>query len=146
MPGPLQESHSGTLSEYNNKQLRFIYLIWQNALCNDNIHQLVTYVITIINNLQEELKQIEIQTLSEFFAVSSDPLAQKHGLLYLPHSYVVPGGRFNEMYNWDSYFINIGYSNNNIHNVGAVELVIYLYLYLYIDTEFVCTISIIDVM
>lgn len=27
------------------------------------------------------------------------------GLLYLSHSYVVPGGRFNEMYGWDSYFI-----------------------------------------
>ena len=27
------------------------------------------------------------------------------GLLYLPHKYVVPGGRFNEMYGWDSYFI-----------------------------------------
>jgi alpha,alpha-trehalase len=27
------------------------------------------------------------------------------GLLYLPRPYVVPGGRFNEMYGWDSYFI-----------------------------------------
>src|SRR5512146_2429228 len=27
------------------------------------------------------------------------------GLLYLEHPYVVPGGRFNEMYGWDSYFI-----------------------------------------
>jgi alpha,alpha-trehalase len=27
------------------------------------------------------------------------------GLLYLPHPYVVPGGIFNEMYGWDSYFI-----------------------------------------
>jgi alpha,alpha-trehalase len=27
------------------------------------------------------------------------------GLLYLPEAYVVPGGRFNEMYGWDSYFI-----------------------------------------
>ncbi len=27
------------------------------------------------------------------------------GLLYLPDAYVVPGGRFNEMYGWDSYFI-----------------------------------------
>ena len=28
-----------------------------------------------------------------------------HGLLYLPNKYVVPGGRFNEMYGWDSYFV-----------------------------------------
>ncbi len=27
------------------------------------------------------------------------------GLLYLPKPYVVPGGRFNELYGWDSYFI-----------------------------------------
>jgi alpha,alpha-trehalase len=27
------------------------------------------------------------------------------GLLYVPNPYVVPGGRFNEMYGWDSYFI-----------------------------------------
>ncbi len=30
------------------------------------------------------------------------------GLLYLPNPYVVPGGRFNEMYGWDSYFILLG--------------------------------------
>jgi alpha,alpha-trehalase len=30
------------------------------------------------------------------------------GLLYLPRPYVVPGGRFNEMYGWDSYFIVLG--------------------------------------
>jgi alpha,alpha-trehalase len=33
---------------------------------------------------------------------------QPHGLLYLENSYVVPGGRFNEMYGWDSYFIIVG--------------------------------------
>jgi len=31
-----------------------------------------------------------------------------HGLLYLPGRYVVPGGRFNEFYGWDSYFIQRG--------------------------------------
>jgi alpha,alpha-trehalase len=30
------------------------------------------------------------------------------GLLYLPRPYVVPGGRFNEMYGWDSAFILTG--------------------------------------
>src|SRR5580700_4348355 len=30
------------------------------------------------------------------------------GLLFLPYSYVVPGGRFNEMYGWDSFFIILG--------------------------------------
>lgn len=30
------------------------------------------------------------------------------GVLYLPNPYVVPGGFFNEMYGWDSYFIVLG--------------------------------------
>jgi len=32
-------------------------------------------------------------------------LLSRPGLLFLPHPYVVPGGFFNEMYGWDSYFI-----------------------------------------
>jgi len=35
------------------------------------------------------------------------------GLLYLPRPYVVPGGRFNEMYGWDSYFIQLGLLRDN---------------------------------
>ena len=35
------------------------------------------------------------------------------GLLYLPHPYVVPGGRFNEMYGWDSYFILLGLEDDH---------------------------------
>jgi alpha,alpha-trehalase len=39
----------------------------------------------------------------------ADPGAiREHGLLYLPRPYVVPGGRFNEMYGWDSAFILLG--------------------------------------
>jgi len=49
------------------------------------------------------MRQIEIRTLPR------DPLSiREHGLLYLPRPYVVPGGRFNEMYGWDSYFIQVG--------------------------------------
>ena len=36
-----------------------------------------------------------------------------HGLLYLEHPYVVPGGQFNEMYGWDSYFIILGLLRDN---------------------------------
>jgi alpha,alpha-trehalase len=36
------------------------------------------------------------------------PDVREQGLLYLPRPYVVPGGRFNEMYGWDSYFILVG--------------------------------------
>ena len=43
----------------------------------------------------------KIERLGEITSGTIDP----PGLLYLPDKYVVPGGRFNEMYGWDSYFI-----------------------------------------
>jgi alpha,alpha-trehalase len=39
--------------------------------------------------------------------------SQPQGLLYLEHPYVVPGGQFNEMYGWDSYFIILGLLRGN---------------------------------
>jgi alpha,alpha-trehalase len=51
----------------------------------------------------EQRAQIDLRVLP------ADPLTVKeHGLLYLPHPSVVPGGRFTEMYGWDSYFIQVG--------------------------------------
>src|SRR5213078_897199 len=50
----------------------------------------------------EDFRKIEIRRLPE-------QISQRgQGLLYLPKPYVVPGGRFNEMYGWDSYFIQLG--------------------------------------
>jgi len=50
-----------------------------------------------------DLKSIDLRLLPR------DPsTVGEHGLLYLPRAYVVPGGRFNEMYGWDSYFIQVG--------------------------------------
>ena len=61
---------------------------------------------------KEELARIEWRRLPD------DPMAiREHGLLYLPHPYVVPGGRFNEMYGWDSYFIALG-----LLREGEIEL------------------------
>ncbi len=51
----------------------------------------------------EEFEKIELRVLP-----AEVDMISEHGLLYLPHDYVVPGGRFNEMYGWDSYFIQLG--------------------------------------
>jgi alpha,alpha-trehalase len=52
---------------------------------------------------EREMAEVELKVLP------TDPLTiTEHGLLYLPQPYVVPGGRFNEMYGWDSYFIVVG--------------------------------------
>jgi alpha,alpha-trehalase len=50
-----------------------------------------------------------IHHLGEIDTEKIDPA----GLLYLPSKYVVPGGRFNEMYGWDSYFIIRGLVRDN---------------------------------
>ncbi|MET0621767.1 MAG: trehalase family glycosidase [Pyrinomonadaceae bacterium] len=50
----------------------------------------------------EDFARVELRRLPERAAEATP------GLLYLPRPYVVPGGRFNEMYGWDSYFIQVG--------------------------------------
>lgn len=55
----------------------------------------------------DDLARIQLRVLSTEEIDDPSRLVQ-HGLLYLPKPYQVPGGRFNEMYGWDSYFINLG--------------------------------------
>jgi alpha,alpha-trehalase len=50
-----------------------------------------------------EQERLEVKTLPE-----NPESIHEAGLLYLPYPYVVPGGRFNEMYGWDSYFTLLG--------------------------------------
>jgi alpha,alpha-trehalase len=50
-----------------------------------------------------DFARLALRRLPDSAAAEMEP-----GLLYLPRPYVVPGGRFNEMYGWDSYFIQVG--------------------------------------
>jgi alpha,alpha-trehalase len=64
-------------------------------------------------NVQVKSLPVEIHHLGQITSSDQDP----SGLLYLPDKYVVPGGRFNEMYGWDSYFIIRG-----LLRAGRVDL------------------------
>lgn len=64
-------------------------------------------------NVRVEHLPVAIRHLGQIQTSNIDP----PGLLYLPNKYVVPGGRFNEMYGWDSYFIIRG-----LLRAGRVEL------------------------
>jgi len=64
-------------------------------------------------NVRVERLAAPIHQLGEVSTSNIDP----PGLLYLPNKYVVPGGRFNEMYGWDSYFIVRG-----LLRAGRIEL------------------------
>jgi len=52
-------------------------------------------------------------------------------LIPLPHSYVVPGGRFREVYYWDSYFTMLGLEESHRYKVIEDEVKNFAYL---IDT------------
>jgi alpha,alpha-trehalase len=74
---------------------------------------------TVYVSRNENLRRIEQQLRKELARADFNKIRLRQlpedmsklgdqGLLYVPHPYVVPGGRFNEMYGWDSYFIQIG--------------------------------------
>jgi alpha,alpha-trehalase len=52
--------------------------------------------------------QEHIDTLWPFLTRDPDVHIKGSSLIALPHQYVVPGGRFNEIYYWDSYFTMLG--------------------------------------
>ncbi|HEX7011803.1 MAG TPA: alpha,alpha-trehalase TreF [Steroidobacteraceae bacterium] len=51
--------------------------------------------------------------------------------LALPHRYIVPGGRFNEIYYWDSYFTMLGLETSGRHDLNLDMVANFAYL---IDT------------
>ncbi len=59
----------------------------------------------------QKLCKVLVEDLPERISKGGDVDLSKiptEGLLYLENPYVVPGGQFNEMYGWDSYFIILG--------------------------------------
>lgn len=62
-----------------------------------------------VQDLQKRCK-VQVRALPAVVTAPGqiDPSKIAPGLLYLENKYVVPGGRFNEMYGWDSYFIILG--------------------------------------
>ena len=64
---------------------------------------------TAVQDLQKRCK-VQVRPLPAVITAPGqvDPGKIAPGLLYLENKYVVPGGRFNEMYGWDSYFIILG--------------------------------------
>ncbi len=72
---------------------------------------------TFQSDLTKSAEQ-HIYSLWEVLERTADTDIEGSSLVPLPHAYVVPGGRFNEIYYWDSYFTMLGLT---IHN--RVELV-----------------------
>jgi len=74
------------------------------------------FAVTVELHELEKRCGVEIRALPKVILRAGDidtNTLRPQGLLYLPNRYVVPGGRFNEMYGWDSYFIIRGLLRNN---------------------------------
>jgi alpha,alpha-trehalase len=74
----------------------------------------------------EKRCRVRVKNLPERITKGGDVDVSKiptEGLLYLENPYVVPGGQFNEMYGWDSYFIIRGLLGDNRKDLakGMVE-------------------------
>lgn len=80
-----------------------------------------------LNDLWLNLGQMQKTSVKQF--------PERHSLMHLPHEYIVPGGRFREVYNWDSLWIirgllkcnmiqtAIGMARNLLHLVSTLHFV-----------------------
>ena len=58
------------------------------------------------------------QHIKQLWAVlTRQPDEKKGSLIPLPNAYIVPGGRFGEVYYWDSYFTMLGLKESGLHQV-----------------------------
>ena len=62
----------------------------------------------VTNELRAQMEPADWEKISLRTLAQGQAPVPAPGLLYLPRPYVVPGGRFNEMYGWDSFFIQMG--------------------------------------
>ncbi|MFM2360945.1 MAG: alpha,alpha-trehalase TreF, partial [Bacteroidota bacterium] len=84
-------------------------------------------------NLQQHVVNLwSVLTRSADFQLKTgdlkNPIAVGNSAIPLPYPYVVPGGRFREMYYWDSYFTMLGLKASG--NVQAVEDMVKNFAYL----------------
>jgi len=73
--------------------------------------------IAFESDLNRPIKK-HIELLWKVLTREKDEVVEGSSLLPLPHPYIVPGGRFNEIYYWDSYFTMLG-----LQKSGEVEMI-----------------------
>lgn len=70
------------------------------------------YHTDITQNVKEHIREL-------WSVLTRKPDEKKGSLVPLPNSYIVPGGRFGEVYYWDSYFTMLGLEASGMH--GMIE-------------------------
>ncbi len=73
---------------------------------------------TVHPSLPGESPETYIARLWDILTHQSSEMQSRSSLLPLPFPYVVPGGRFRELYYWDSYFIMLGLEADGRHDLA----------------------------
>jgi alpha,alpha-trehalase len=73
---------------------------------------------TVHPSLPGEPLETYIARLWDVLSHQSDEMRGRSSLLPLPYPYVVPGGRFRELYYWDSYFTMLGLEADGRHDLA----------------------------
>lgn len=93
--------------------------IKNNSLSDDDIKNFVeaNFILpAAIASYQTNIKENIIEHIEELWNVlerKADEPVEGSSLIPLPHPYIVPGGRFQEIYYWDSYFTMLGLAKSN---------------------------------
>ena len=72
---------------------------------------------SFVSNTEQPI-EVHIEQLWDVLTREKDTKVVGSSLLPLPYPYIVPGGRFNEIYYWDSYFTQLG-----LQQSGRVEMI-----------------------
>lgn len=89
--------------EFNLKKFVHEHFELTPSLTTDFVHQIIT--------VEEHINQL-------WKILTRQPDEAAGSLIPLPHPYIVPGGRFREVYYWDSYFTMLG-----LHASGLYDLI-----------------------
>ena len=78
---------------------------------------LANFIVPGVNNTGTVPMRRHIQTLWPQLVRLPEPVAPGGSKIALPKPYVVPGGRFREIYYWDSYFTMLGLAADGRHDL-----------------------------
>ena len=96
----------------NNPAIKFSLKDFALANFDLPINPTSNYVSDANQDIKEHIKQ-----LWKVLGRNPDKIVEGSSLLSLPNPYIVPGGRFREIYYWDSYFTMLGLKES-----GEVEI------------------------
>lgn len=105
----LEEINHLYLQERENPQFDLIKFIEANFLLPNATP--LAYKSDLTKSAEEHIKAL-------WKVLTRTPDSEQGSLIALPHPYIVPGGRFREIYYWDSYFTMLG-----LRASGRIDLI-----------------------